>query len=122
MDSEKTQDVMEDILYYASTSASCFSKNDCDIFFKQTNFRKGKKVMSLLDTMFAEGKTEGKTEGEAEGIAKSILNILKKRFNDVPEHIEKTVHNMSDTIALGSLIVDAAVCNSLDEFDELLSD
>ncbi|MDR3109170.1 MAG: Rpn family recombination-promoting nuclease/putative transposase [Planctomycetaceae bacterium] len=114
MDSEETQDVMEDILYYASTSASSFNKKECDVFFKQTNFRMGKRVMSLIDTMFAEGK--------AEGFAKSIMSILKKRFKCVPEHIENTVRNMSDTVALESLVVDAAVCNSLDEFNELLPD
>ena len=74
--------------------------------------------------LIAEGKTEGvavdKTEGKAELCREIILESLRDRFGKVPKHIERSVNQMNDPIALKSLAVRTASCKTLAEFAEEL--
>jgi hypothetical protein len=52
-----------------------------------------------------------------------VLDVLCKRFKmtDVPKRIEEAIQRMNDPIALLSLVVHAAMCQTLDEFAEALN-
>jgi hypothetical protein len=62
------------------------------------------------------GIARGKAEGKAEFGRKAVLLALRKKFTRVPRHIETTIRQMSDPIALESLIGDVIVSQTLDEF------
>jgi flagellar biosynthesis/type III secretory pathway protein FliH len=68
----------------------------------------------------AEGRIKGRTEGRAEGGQNAVLVVLRAKFRKVPRHIETAIRRMSDPIALESLINDAIVSQTLDEFAEAL--
>ncbi len=44
----------------------------------------------------AEGKAEGKAEGRAEGKAELLLEMLERRFGDIPERVRDLVRSASD--------------------------
>jgi flagellar biosynthesis/type III secretory pathway protein FliH len=89
-------------------------------------------VKSIFEEEFLQGKVEGiavgKVEGIAEGIAvgkvegrtehaqESVLSLLRRRFNNVPVRVEKIIQQMSDIVALDSLLFSASECKSLSEF------
>jgi flagellar biosynthesis/type III secretory pathway protein FliH len=66
----------------------------------------------------AEGEARGEVRGKARGKAEALLTVLQARFGKVPQSIVKAVNSYSDLIALESLTVLAATCNSLNEFKE----
>jgi hypothetical protein len=76
----------------------------------------------------AEGKAQGLAIGEARGRAEEktesrrnmLLAFLRGRFGKVPKNIEKTINQMNDPIALKSLAIHAATCQSLKEFSSEL--
>ncbi|MDR2171236.1 MAG: hypothetical protein LBP59_13920 [Planctomycetaceae bacterium] len=80
------------------------------------------------DIGFAEGKMLGKTEGIAEGETRGelkarindTLDILRNRFGNVPQYLVEALHERTDTIAMRSLIITAATCKTLDEFESEL--
>ncbi|MDR1268059.1 MAG: Rpn family recombination-promoting nuclease/putative transposase [Planctomycetaceae bacterium] len=124
----ESQEELRDAIYYAITSAKHFSLQD---FLKiSTQIEKeGIFTMptSVLDQLvakrIAEGKAEGEAEGEVKGLRKSVLNVLCKRFKmtNVPKRMKAAIQRMNDPIALESLVVDAAMCQTLDEFAEALN-
>ncbi|MDR3196342.1 MAG: Rpn family recombination-promoting nuclease/putative transposase [Planctomycetaceae bacterium] len=61
-------------------------------------------------------RTEGRAEGKAEGVRNSVLAVLRKKFTNVPQEIEMAIQQMNDPIALESLVIEAASCQTLDEF------
>jgi hypothetical protein len=65
-----------------------------------------------------QGRVEGRAEGAIRGKAEALLTFLQARFGKVPQGIVKTVNSYSDLIALESLTVLAATCDSLNEFKE----
>jgi hypothetical protein len=95
----------------------------------------GKKVDAILqelgfvDKWIAEGKSVGVAEGEARGEARgeanfgrnAVLGVLRTRFKRVPKRIETAINQMNDPIALKSLNIHAATCQTLGEFAEALS-
>jgi hypothetical protein len=87
------------------------------------------KELGLLDNWVAEGKSIGRAMGEAIGEARgeakfgrnAVLKVLRKRFTKIPKKIETAICQMNDPIALDSLNVHAATCQTLDEFAEALN-
>jgi hypothetical protein len=77
-----------------------------------------------LDTFFRERYAPLIAQGEAKGEAKAgreiILESLRERFGKVPKHIERAINQMNDPIALKSLAVRTANCETLAEFTEEL--
>jgi predicted transposase YdaD len=68
----------------------------------------------------AEGKAEGRAEGRTEGGQKAVLAALRVKFKKIPQPIETAIRQMSDPIALESLITDVFESRTLDEFAKAL--
>lgn len=85
-------------------------------------------VLSLLEKSFLEGRQEGREEGRQEGLEEGILqakqtavvNALKTRFQDVPEEISARLGSIQDEVVLDSLLIEAILCKSLDDFKQKL--
>jgi predicted transposase/invertase (TIGR01784 family) len=120
----EVQQEWADALYYATTSAENLTREEYQKVLKQTE-KEGVITMpnTLWNQLIAEGRAEGIAEGIAEGEAKAtkarqdaVLDVLQGRFKRVPKKIENAVRKKRDTIALKSLVIDAATCQTLDEF------
>ena len=81
-------------------------------------------VLSLLEKSFLEGREEGRQEGLEEGILQAkqtaVVNALKTRFQDVPEEISVRLGSIQDEVVLDSLLIEAILCKSLDDFKQKL--
>ncbi|MDR2171237.1 MAG: hypothetical protein LBP59_13925 [Planctomycetaceae bacterium] len=69
---------------------------------------------------FAEGFAKGFAKGKLKAIRNSTLAILRNRFGDVPQYLIKALNERTDVIAMESLIITAATCKTLDEFESEL--
>ena len=82
-------------------------------------------MTTIIDTWIAEGESRAEVnkapKWKAEGVASAILKLLQDKFNRVPKKIENAVRSMVDPVALESLVVHAAHCKSLKEFEEALT-
>ena len=71
-----------------------------------------------------EGREEGRQEGLEEGILQAkqtaVVNALKTRFQDVPEEISVRLGSIQDEVVLDSLLIEAILCKSLDDFKQKL--
>ena len=63
---------------------------------------------------------EIEARSEARGKAEAVLGFLRKKFHRIPKKIENAVRQMSDPIALDSLVAHVVDCKTLDEFAEAL--
>ncbi|MDR1925401.1 MAG: hypothetical protein LBQ66_13605 [Planctomycetaceae bacterium] len=70
---------------------------------------------------WARGKTRGEARGEVQGKISSVRSILLKRFNQVDSSIFKSLEQYNDPVVLESLVVQAALCDSLNEFERYLT-
>ena len=74
-----------------------------------------------MPTMLEKRKSEWQTEAVVKDRTEMILKILQARFNQkVPKETEQAIRQMTDPIALDSWAVQAATCQSMDEFAEAL--
>jgi hypothetical protein len=73
-------------------------------------------MKSFFEELEARGEARGEVRGEARGKQDMVLAALRKKFTVVPKHIETAIRQMSDPIALESLIGDVIVSQTLDEF------
>ena len=78
---------------------------------------KGQKMMK---TIFEEREDIGEARGVTKGQAEQLLAILRKKFKRVPRGTERTIRQMTDSIALQSWAVQASTSQTLDEFLESL--
>jgi hypothetical protein len=86
---------------------------------------KGQAMMKTIfdeqrDIGIAEGEARGKTEGKSEAGREMVLTVLRARFKRIPKEVEKAIGQMNDTISLKSWAAQAATCQSMAEFVELL--
>jgi len=51
--------------------------------------------MQLTTPWHEKGRIEGTLEGKIEGQSALILRLLKKRFGEVPEDVEKLIRSLS---------------------------
>ena len=58
--------------------------------------------------------------GELKGKVGSIVTVLKARFHQVPETLMQSLNERVDLVALESLVVYAATCSSLSDFEKEL--
>ena len=63
---------------------------------------------------------EAEEKGEFKGMANSIITLLQDRFHHVPNAISEELNQRKDLVALQSLVVCAANCKSLAEFQDAL--
>ena len=79
---------------------------------------------TAIDHAKNEGLVEGKAEGLVEGIEKerieSLLRILTKRFNDVPQTVVEKLHNINDLDRLAKLTDMSLDCGTIEEFETAL--
>jgi len=71
---------------------------------------------TTAEELWIGGETKGRAEGRAVGKAEAVLTILRTKFSRVSKETEKAVRQMTDPIALDSLIVHATQSNTMDEF------
>ena len=74
----------------------------------------------MATTLAEELKAEGIQKGILEGKAEAVITVLKARFGTVSADIRKAVKSHSGPLALESLTIHAATCNSLKEFRKRL--
>ncbi|MDR3198169.1 MAG: Rpn family recombination-promoting nuclease/putative transposase [Planctomycetaceae bacterium] len=81
-------------------------------------------ILSTMEELYTNGKLEGKLEGEIEGETRksiqSVLKLLNKRFDKIPESISKVVNSYKDLTALDLLFDRACECKTLAEFEQNL--
>jgi hypothetical protein len=120
--SSKSQKEWRDSLFYAVTSAKHFTHDKCENLIKQTE-KEGVLTMStsVIDEIYANGIAKGEVKGEVNFGRNAVLAVLRTRFKKVPKRIETAVKQMNSPIALESLTVHAATCQTLDEFSDALN-
>jgi hypothetical protein len=77
------------------------------------------KAKNMITTIFDELRTEGKAE-DTIACQNMVLAALRKKFREIPGHIEAAIRKMSDPIALESLISDVIESQTLNEFENAL--
>jgi hypothetical protein len=102
----------DDALYYATISAKNLTREEYNKVLKQTK-KEGVVTMSstLWDQLIAEGEAKA-----AKAMQDGIVAVLRARFKRVSKRIETSIRRMSDPIALESLNVHAATCESIEDF------
>ena len=82
-------------------------------------------MTTIIDTWKAEAVAEAEVKNapkwESKGAANVVLTLLQDKFNKVPKKIESAIRSMVDPTALSSLAVQVTHCQSLKEFEELLT-
>jgi hypothetical protein len=63
---------------------------------------------------------EGRAEGKAEGKAEDVLDVLRARFQTVPDDVEARVRASVDLQQLTRWLIAAATALSLDSFRQAL--
>jgi len=116
-DPEQRVDLAKDVMPFA---AKVFAANNRRLDEAQIDemlkpIFKGKE-RAMIKTIFEEREEVA----EARGKAGTLLEILRARFNKVPKETEKAIRQMTDPIALDSWAVQAATCQSMNEFAEAL--
>jgi len=87
--------------------------------------KKGVILTEKLDAYFSEKYgpryfAEGEVRGEARGGQKTVLAVLRARFKKIPKDTERTILSLTDPIALESWAVQAATCQSIEEFSQAI--
>ena len=70
----------------------------------------------MIKTIFEEREDIGKAIGRAEGKAEAVLLVLRAKFKRIPKEIEEAIRQMTDLIALESLLVHTVHSETLEEF------
>jgi len=78
------------------------------------------KEKTMIKSIFEEREEVAEARGEAKAGREIILGSIREKFGKVPKHIERTINQMNDPIALKSLAVRTANCKTLAEFSEEL--
>ncbi|WP_293139803.1 transposase [Okeania sp. SIO3I5] len=78
--------------------------------------------MEFLSTMEELAVERGKQIGQQLAEQKSIVNLLKKRFGELPENIIETINKIDDIPLLERLLLETISVNSIVEFEELIKD
>ncbi|MGL6195204.1 MAG: hypothetical protein ACRC2T_10330 [Thermoguttaceae bacterium] len=77
-------------------------------------------MLKEAEAAVATREARGIAEGELKGQVEAILAILGERFESVPKLISESLNKRTDLTAMKSLVVLAATCKSLDEFENAL--
>jgi hypothetical protein len=116
-DDEKTRYWIQQILRYMDKAIKNKKKEltpeSIDEVIKPVYKERSTKMsLTFLEKLEAKSKAEGKQE--------MVLLALRTKFKKIPKYIEITIRQMSDPIALDSLISEIFECQTLDEFAEAL--
>ena len=79
-------------------------------------------IKTIFEEQYYAGVLEGKAEGQVEGRVETgrdmVSDVLRMKFEHVPKEVEKTIRTMSDLAALKSLLAQAVLSNTIEEFAE----
>jgi predicted transposase YdaD len=76
--------------------------------------------MPVLSRMELRGLEKGEQRGRLLGARESVIEVLKIRFEDVPQTIKEAVNQIEDVARLKQLHKQAITVASLIEFEQLL--
>ncbi|MDR2117513.1 MAG: Rpn family recombination-promoting nuclease/putative transposase [Planctomycetaceae bacterium] len=76
---------------------------------------------TVMLTIFEEVEARGEARGKTEFGRNMVLSVLRKRFGAIPDDIETSIRQMNDPIALESLVIEAAICGTLEEFSSIVN-
>jgi len=107
----------EDCLFYAITSAKYFTLPKCKEIITEIH-NTGDVTMSTADFISVADQFEAR--GRLKEKINDILELLHIRCKQVPDTIVDELKSRTDLIALQSLFVIAAQCNSIEEFTDAL--
>lgn len=110
------------VWYFLSAVQSDKSWLEKTIEEASTIYKKGYSGVKMLKTIreqyIEQGREQGREEGSVETLHESILNLLRTRFTKVPATVEKRIRLIQDKVILDSLLIESALCKTLNEFKE----
>jgi hypothetical protein len=71
-------------------------------------------MMTLTEKWKIEGLQQGLQQGLIKAKQKDIVKLIKVRFGNVPENVEKLIPNINDLEELDKLFTKAILANSLE--------
>jgi len=74
-----------------------------------------KEMMILTEKWKMEGLQQGLQQGLIKAKQEDIVKLIKVRFGNVPENVEKLISNINDLEDLDKLFTKAILANSLEE-------
>jgi len=74
-----------------------------------------KEMMILTEKWKMEGLQQGLQQGLIKAKQEDIVKLIKVRFGNVPENVEKLISNINDLEDLDKLYTKAILANSLEE-------
>jgi len=74
-----------------------------------------KEMMILTEKWKMEGLQQGLQQGLIKAKQEDIVKLIKVRFGNVPENVEKLISNINDLEELDELFTKAILANSLEE-------
>ena len=75
---------------------------------------------TMAEELMLEGEARGRDKEKIETGRNYVLTVLRARFKRVPKEVERAILAMNDTVSLESWAAQAATCQSMDEFAEML--
>lgn len=91
-------------------------------FQTQVNQYEEAQKMEFLSTLEEMALERGQERGAKENCRQNILDLLQKRFNNVPETLVKAINNIEDLAWLKQLLVETISVNSTEEFERLIQE
>ena len=118
---DRILDLIANIAWYSDRVTDIVPEK---IFEAVTNVVKGQEGIEMAEMIkngiYQQGFESGEARGELKGRIQAILTFLRAKFQNVPDEIIGELYKRTDPIALDSLAVLAAQCNTLDEFAKAL--
>ena len=102
------RDIVRMVWYYFASSAKHMEHDYSILYDTIKNIVEVEPMSTMLE------------KAEAKGGAKMVLTVLRRRFKQVPQHIEEAVLAKTDSIVLESLLEHAIDSETLDEFATML--
>jgi len=113
----RAKDWIHSLVRYALSVSKIGTEFMVKVFSKVLNEQEANKMaMTTAQELRAEGIAEGEAKWKAEAGRNMVLAVLRAKFKKVPKEVEKAILAMNDPIALESWAVQAATCQSMDEF------
>jgi hypothetical protein len=78
--------------------------------------------MPFLSTMEEMAEKRGEEKGEKSNNKKSIINLLQKRFGELPETLRESVNKIEEMSVLEKLLLETVTVSSAEEFEELIKE
>jgi predicted transposase YdaD len=117
----RTKDWLHSLARYALSVSKIGTEFIAKVFSKVLNEQEAHKmVMTTAQELLMEGEANGITKGKTEAGREMVLTVLRARFKRIPKEVEKAIGQMNDTISLKSWAAQAATCQSMDEFVDML--